>query len=93
MRTNRVFFDRDDVLKIRYYRDSYKIEKNKISTYFETEDKSKISLTEEMFFFYLPFLISIDYQGGDVGKSIIVLFPFNIEMEISDKFFDFLISE
>ena len=80
MEANRMFFDCDEVVKIRFLGDTYRITKN------------EISLTEEALYFYLPFLISIEYVKDIIGNAMITLFPINVRMEITEELFKFLVS-
>ena len=92
METNRMFFDCDEVVKIRFLGDTYRITKNEIAKYFQKKPKSEISLTEEAIYFYLPFLISIEYVKDIIGNAMITLFPINVRMEITEELFKFLVS-
>ena len=87
MKASKMCFDADEVVKVRLYRKTFTIAKREIAAYLEEKPKSELTLQEELLYFYLPLIITID---ADDGGEWVTLSPIRVKIAISKELLGFL---
>lgn len=93
----KMYFDADEVVKVRLYLKTYEVTKNRIANFLLKNQAIKGSTVKEMkleeiiLCTYLPTLISI--QCDNSNPNLLTLVPINFKIEVSDELLEFLISE